>query len=177
VSEDWIERLGEFAQLADVGPVGPLLLYPDGTIQHAGVVVGMKGWADHVYKGESAIHRASPYVSPLVTRDVLAVTGACMMISRHKFQSIGTFDEQFQICGSDVEFCIRSHTLGHHNLYIPTVKIEHLESKTRSSFVPDVDFKQSAMKYGSFRTKGDPFFNKNLSRDNLSPQPLWPDQD
>jgi len=176
VSEDWIERLGEFAQLADVGPVGPLLLYPDGTIQHAGVVVGMKGWADHVYKGESAMHKTSPYVSPLVTRDVLAVTGACMMISRHKFQSIGTFDEQFQICGSDVEFCIRSHKLGHHNLYIPTVKIEHHESKTRSSFVPDSDFKQSAMKYGSFRTEGDPFFNKNLSRNNLSPQPLWPDQ-
>ena len=63
-----------------------MLLYEDGTIQHAGVVVGMGGWADHVFKGQKPEHMPTPFVSNVTTRNVLAVTGACMVIERKKFE-------------------------------------------------------------------------------------------
>ena len=94
------------ASLPEVGLVGPQLLYEDNTIQHAGVVVGMGGWADHVFKNQLPVHRSGPFVSPMLNRNVLAITGACQVIERAKFEQLGGFDEQFIICGSDVDICI-----------------------------------------------------------------------
>lgn len=82
ITPDWLERLAEKAMRDDVGIVGGLLLYEDDTIQHAGVVVGIRGWADHIYKGMKPVHYGSPYVSPMVTRNVTACTGALMAISK-----------------------------------------------------------------------------------------------
>jgi glycosyltransferase involved in cell wall biosynthesis len=170
ISPDWLQRLGEYALLPDTGVVGPLLLYPDQTVQHAGVVVGMGGWADHVFKGMSVSHYPSPFISMVVPRNVLAVTGACMVVSDRSFDQLGGFDESFEICGSDVDFCLRAHRKGMKNVYLPTVSLYHLESKTRSSHVPDGDFRQSATKYAPYRQEGDPFYNVNL--DVMSPQPV-----
>ncbi len=78
ISTDWIERLSEQALRDDVGAVGPLMLYQDGTIQHAGVVLGHGGWADHIFKGMHPVHYGSPFVSPMVKRNVLSVIGSCM---------------------------------------------------------------------------------------------------
>lgn len=171
ISEDWLESLVSWAQLPNVAVVGPLLRYEDDTIQHAGVVLGMGGWADHVFKGEEAVHKVGPFVSPVLTRNVLAVTGACQVIERLKFEELGRFDEEFIICGSDVELCIRAYKAGYNNVYLPKAELYHLESKSRSSFVPENDFELSKIKYEPYRTeKVDPFFNPNLDTMQSTPK-------
>jgi GT2 family glycosyltransferase len=169
ITPDWIERLAEVALLPDVATVGPLLLYGDGTVQHAGVVVGMGGWADHVYKGCPPVHHPSPFVSPVTTRNVLANTGACMAVERAKFDRLGGFDEAFVVCGSDVELGLRAHRAGMQNVFLAPVRLLHHESKTRGPDVPENDFAQSARKYSPFREDGDPFYSANLDPASTTP--------
>lgn len=170
ISPDWMETLCENAVREDIGVVGPLLLYEDGTVQHAGIIVGMGGWADHVYKETKLSHTGTPYVSPMVNRNVTAVTGACMAVSRKTIEEIGGFDERFIICGSDVELCIRAYAYGRNNLYTPYARIYHLESKSRDSYIPDVDFKMSYNCYTPFREMGDPFYNIQLDKKRTAPR-------
>lgn len=163
ISRDWLLRLVENALRPGIGVCAPLLLYEDGTIQHAGVVVGLGGWADHVYKGEPPQHRQDLFVSPMLRRDVLAVTGACMAIATDKFRTLTGFDEEFIICGSDVDLCLRAHRAGLRNVYLPEARLYHYESKTRDPrAIPEIDFVRSAASYGEFRTVGDPLYNSNL---------------
>lgn len=173
LADDWLDRLVENALREDIGVVGGLLLYPDGTIQHAGVVVGLGGWADHVYKGAQPVHCGDPFVSPMVPRNVTAVTGACMAFSRKLIESIGDFDEDFILCGSDVEICLRAIRYGYRNLYLPDVRLMHFESKTRALMdIPEVDFELSRRAYKGYLLSGDPFFNKNLDYGSCIPQPV-----
>ncbi|MEZ8695405.1 glycosyltransferase family 2 protein, partial [Vibrio splendidus] len=170
ISENWLESLLSWAQLPDVAVVGPQLLYEDDTLQHAGIVVGMGGWADHIFKSEKQMHKVGPFVSPVINRNVLAVTGACQVIERTKFEMLGGFDENFEICGSDVELCIRAHKEGYQNVYLADTVLYHLESKSRSSFVPENDFALSKLKYEPYRKEGvDPFFNPNLDMMSSTP--------
>jgi glycosyltransferase involved in cell wall biosynthesis len=174
LSADWLERLMEVALLPDVATVGPMLLFEDGTIQHAGVVVGMGGWADHVYRTCAAADDLSPYVASTMARNVLANTGAAMAIASGRFDLLGGFDESFEICGSDVEIGIRAHRRGLFNVYLPSVRLFHLESKTRSPHVPEGDFIQSDIKYAPYRLGGDPYYNPNLSLASTTPMPRYP---
>lgn len=162
IEGEWMTRLAEKAVQEKVGVVGGLLLYEDGTIQHGGVVAGMGGWADHVFKGMNPVHYGSPFVSPVVTRNVTAVTGACMAVSRKTLEKIGGFDERFIICGSDVEICIRAIEHGYRNIYDPYIRLYHLESKSRDSYIPEIDFELSDKMYKEYRKNGDPFYNINL---------------
>lgn len=171
ISPDWMERLCENALREEIGVVGPMLLFEDGTIQHAGIVVGFGGWADHIFRGMEPVHCGSPYVSPMVSRNVTAVTGACMAISRDTIDKIGGFDESFLVCGSDVEICIRAYEMGLNNLYNSRVKLYHLESKSRdASKVPEIDFKRSYEVYTPYREHGDPYFNMNLDYNSYVPR-------
>lgn len=122
----------------------------------------MGGWGDHVYKGMPPVHYGSPFVSPMVTRNVTAVTGACMAVSKKTIEKIGPFDEQFLICGSDVELCIRAEQKGYRNVYDPYVRLYHFESKTRDSYIPEVDFEMSRKMYAPYLAEGDPYYNKQL---------------
>lgn len=171
VTSDWLVRLVENALREDVGTCGPLLLYGDLTIQHAGVVVGMGGWADHVFKGLAPVHHQHLFVSPILRRDVLAVTGACMAVARDRFAQLGGFDETFQVCGSDVELCLRAHRAGLLNVYVAEARLIHHESKTRDArAVPEGDFVRSAEAYHPYRTAGDPMFNPNLDLYSATPK-------
>lgn len=170
IDPTWLDRLVENAMRPEVATVGPLLLYPDRTIQHAGVVVGIGGWADHPFKGLPAEHRQSLFVSPMLRRNVLAVTGACMAIERRTFEDLGGFDETFIVCGSDVELGLRAHRRGLWNVYVPEAVLVHHESKTRDAAkVPANDFARSDEAYGAFRHAGDPFFNPNLDWSRTTP--------
>lgn len=169
ITPEWLERLAEKAMRDDVGIVGGLLLYEDDTIQHAGVVVGIQGWADHIYKGMKPVHYGSPYVSPMVTRNVTACTGALMAISKKVIERIGGFDEDFIICGSDIEICIRAYLRGYVNIYDPHIKLYHYESKSRDSYIPEVDFEMSAFAYRTYREEGDPYYNCNLDYNLTTP--------
>jgi GT2 family glycosyltransferase len=163
IDPKWLRRLVEHAMRQDVAVCGPMLLYGDGTIQHAGVVIGMGGWADHVFKGLPPIHAQVNYVSPVMRRNVLAVTGACMVIERRKFAELGGFDESFVICGSDVELCLRAFKRGFLNVYVADAQLIHHESKTRDPrAIPPQDFIRSEQAYAPFRLEGDPYYNRNL---------------
>lgn len=162
ITRDWIERLCENALRGDIGAVGPMLLHEDGTIQHAGVVVGMGGWADHIFKGMRPVHCGTPHVSPVINRNVMAVTGACMAVSKRFIEKIGPFDERLVICGSDVEICIRAYEAGLRNLYAANVQLYHLESQSRDSFIPKIDFQLCAVVYKEYLENIDPYFNPRL---------------
>lgn len=169
ITGDWMERLVEKAVQPETGVVGGLLLYEDGTIQHAGVVVGIQGYADHIYKGMNPVHYGSPYVSPMVTRNVTACTGALIAIEKAKFENIGCFDEDFIICGSDIELCIRACLRGYRNVYDPHVRLYHYESKSRDSYIPPIDFEMSDFAYRIYREEGDPYYNNSLDYTNTTP--------
>ncbi len=169
ISPDWIEQLVQYASQPEVGVVGPMLLYDDNTIQHAGVVIGMNTWADHIYKACNAEMDSSNFVLPSITRNVMAVTGACLAIEKKKFEEIKGFSEKFIICGSDIEIGIRAYEKGLYNVYNPNVKIYHYESKSRDSFIPEVDFEMSEKAYRKYRGK-DPFYSKKLTYFNTTPE-------
>jgi GT2 family glycosyltransferase len=171
IDERWLGRLVENALRKEVGVCGPLLLYGDGTIQHAGVVVGMGGWADHIYKGAKALHMQCYAVSPVLRRNVLAVTGACMAITRERFEQLGGFDESFIVCGSDVDFCLRAYREGLLNVYVPEARLIHHESKTRDPRkIDENDFARSAAAYAPYRTEGDPYFHPALDPMSTTPR-------
>lgn len=168
---NWLETLASNALREEVGVVGPLLLYEDGTIQHGGVVVGLCGYADHLYKGMKPIHAGINFISPMVPRNVIGVTGACMAISSKTLKKIGLFDENFIICGSDIEICIRAYENGFRNIYTPNTYLKHLESKSRDSYIPAIDFKLSEKCYKKYWDNNDPFYNKNLTLETPVPTP------
>ena len=170
ISEDWMERLASQALRDNIGAVGGLLLYEDETIQHAGVVVGMGGWADHVFKGMPPNHHMENFVSPMVKRNVLAVTGSCLAVSKRTIESIGLFNEDFIVCGSDVELCLRAYQNGLKNIYDPLIRLYHYESKTRiPDNIPESDFDLSKKHYQKYWNDGDPYYNPNLSMMNTTP--------
>lgn len=171
ISPEWMQRLAEKALRKGTGVVGGLLLYEDGTIQHAGVVTGIGGWADHIFKGMKPVHYGSPFISPMVTRNVTAVTGACMAVSRKTIERIGNFDEEFIVCGSDIEICIRAINRGLVNVYDPYVKLYHYESKSRDARdIPEVDFQLSYKMYENYHHHTDPYYNINLDPESCIPR-------
>ncbi len=166
-SKGCFKSMCDLAAQEEVGAVGPLLLYPDGTIQHAGVVVGMNGYADHLYRGWSFQQAENfPFHSPKENRFVSAVTAACLMVEKKKFEQINGMDERFIVCGGDVDLCIRLHQAGYRNVYVGEVSLVHLESKTRDPYaIPKVDFTESERSYGDF-------LKQHEGRDPYYPEPL-----
>lgn len=176
ISPDWIESLLEFAQRPDVGAVGAKLLYPDNTIQHAGVIMGLGGYAGHAHQLLPAdafgyYHRLS------VPQDLSAVTAACVMISRQVFDAAKGFDESFALAYNDVDLCLKIRQLGKLVVYTPYAKLYHYESKTRGyEDTPEklarfgLEKKRLLAKWGELIKQGDPYYNPNLTllRDDFS---------
>jgi GT2 family glycosyltransferase len=160
----WIEGLLEEAQREEVGAVAPLLVYPDGRVQFAGAALGLQGFAGHPFAG-LAPDQGTPFGSAADgTRNWLAVTAACMMVKRRKFEAVGGFDESFAVGGNDVDLCLRLTEAGHRSLCVPDVRLLHDESASRDPRdIPARDFERSRERYGKFRTVGDPFYNPNLT--------------
>jgi len=130
ISPDWIDAMVEQAQRSSIGAVGVKLLYPDNTIQHAGVVMGLGGVAGHIYLGFPA--NFPGYFSNVVGMNNLsAVTGACLMCRRDVFESVGGFDEELTVGYNDVDLCLKMMAKGYYNIYVPHVSVYHYESKSR----------------------------------------------
>ena len=122
----------EQAQRPSIGAVGAKLLYPDDTVQHAGVVTGIGGVAGHSHKYAEA--SSGGYFNMLRTvNNYSAVTGACMMVRREVFERLGGFDEQLAIAFNDVDFCLKARRAGLYNVYLAHVVLYHYESKSRGA--------------------------------------------
>lgn len=173
ITPDWMEELLMYAMRKDVGVVGAKLYYPDKTIQHAGIVIGLGA---HRTAGHT--HYRIPeanvgYMGRLCyAQDVTAVTGACMMVSKALYEELGGLDESFTVALNDVDFCLRVREKGFLNIFTPFAELYHYESKSRGSDKKDeraLRYQQESdrfrVKWADALAKGDPYYNPNFSLD------------
>jgi GT2 family glycosyltransferase/2-polyprenyl-3-methyl-5-hydroxy-6-metoxy-1,4-benzoquinol methylase len=166
---EWLEELVRWAERSEIGVVGAKLLYPNGLIQHAGVVIGMQGHASHVFMG-SMEKQTGPFGSVDWYRNYSAVTGACMMIRREPFEEIGGFDEGYELVFSDVEICLRVINNGYRIVYTPYARLRHYEGQSRGLHIPASDMLRGYEDMKEMVERGDPYFNENLSYESQSPR-------
>ncbi|MFM7365155.1 MAG: glycosyltransferase [Cuspidothrix sp.] len=130
INNDWLDGMVEQAQRNSIGAVGALLLYPDNTIQHAGVVRGIGGVAGHSHK--YFVGDSYGYFNQLKTvNNYSSVTGACLMCRREVFEEVGGFEESLAVAFNDIDLCLKFLEKGYRNVYLPHVKLYHYESKSR----------------------------------------------
>jgi O-antigen biosynthesis protein len=168
---DWLGTLAAHLEQPGVAAVGPKLVFPDGRIQHAGVVVGMGGFGGHPFAQLPDDARWTPFGLADWPREVLALSSACLMVRRRDFEAVGGFDERFVVCGSDVDICLRLRRQPdrNHIVYTPRARLVHHESASRSgSAIPSTDFWESLRAYGSYLAQ-DPFFSPRLSLSSTAP--------
>jgi GT2 family glycosyltransferase/glycosyltransferase involved in cell wall biosynthesis/predicted SAM-dependent methyltransferase len=158
----WMRELVGWAGQPDIGVAGLQLIGPDDEIQHTGVILGLGGFADHIFEGTKP-HEDSIFGRNDWYRNCLAVTGACMAMRRELYDRIGGLDERFILCGSDVALGLDTVLRGYRNVCSPFGTIRHLESATRGSDVPRWDFFMSYWRYNSWLFGGDPYFSPNVS--------------
>lgn len=171
ISPRWIEEMLMYAQRSDVGAVGVKLYYPDNTIQHAGIGIGLLTLAGHYHRGFPKEHPG--YMGRLIyAHDVSAVTAACMMIPRRVWEEVGGLDESFKVAFNDVDLCMRIRKAGYLIVFTPFAELYHYESKSRGldsapekreRFVGEVTRFQERWK--KELAAGDPYYNPNFSLD------------
>ncbi len=177
ITPEWLENLLEHSQREEVAAVGGKLYYPNNTIQHAGIVIGLGGYAGHAHKNFPA--SSDGYFNRLnVIQNVSAVTGALLMTSRQVYEDLGGFDEEaFGVAYNDVDFCLRARERGLLNVFTPYVEAYHHESISRG--YEDTLEKQQRFRiemsnllerHGERIKAGDPYYNANLDqgRDDFS---------
>ena len=167
---DWLTRLVALAQRPEIGVVGPRLLYPDGRVQHAGMFLAAPGQARHAFR--YAPPEAPGYFGLALTeRDVIAVTGACLMTRRDVFARLGGFDERQSIINNDLDYCLRVWREGLLTLYTPHVTLVHHEAVSRAELGDEYDEVAFDANWAGLFQAGDPFFNPHLSKtqDDYSP--------
>ena len=169
ITPDWLEAMVEQAQRPTIGAVGSMLLYPDNTIQHAGVVLGLGGVAGHSHKHFPASHPG--YFSQVAAIDnYSAVTGACLMCRREVYEEVGGLEEELAIAFNDIDFCLKIVSRGYRNIYLPHVVLYHYESKSRgyedtpekqARFAKEIQYMQKKWQLLCDR---DPCYNPNLTK-------------
>ena len=127
ITLDWLERLAARASLPGVGAVGPMLLYPDETIQQAGVILGLSGVAGHACHGLPRGSRGY-FDRGCLEQDVSCLTAACLVMRKTAFQDLGGFDEELPIAYNDVDLCVRLRAAGWRMIWTPAVELYHQES-------------------------------------------------
>lgn len=171
INENWIEEMLGICQQKNVGIVGAKLLYPDNSVQHAGVIIGIGGVAGHIHKN---IKDSDPgyFSRAVIVNNFSAVTAACLLVKTNIFDEVGGLDETLEVAFNDVDFCMKVRNKGYLVVYTPFAKLHHFESKSRGNedtkekknrFSNEIDrFKE---KWQEELEKGDPYFNKNFRLD------------
>jgi len=162
IRPDWLTALVEYAQLDAVGAVGAKLLYGDGTIQHAGVVLNVGGVAQHAFRCTAKEVLGAPRLADL-PRSCSAVTGACMMVPRRVFDEVGGFDEALQVVFNDIDLCLRMRERRYQVVYTPHALLYHHEGASRGRFHPAEDEERFVARWSAQLGRVDPYYNPNLS--------------
>ena len=169
ITPDIFQSMLGFCMRPEVGIVGAKLLYNDHTVQHAGVLVGAGGLADHVFKG---IHEDDPgYMGRAISsQDVSAVTAACLLVKRSVYEEVGGLEDELQVAFNDVDFCLKVRKAGYLIVYDADVKLFHYESKSRGmedTTERFIRFGNEMMllnsKWDILSTFVDPYYNPNFS--------------
>ncbi len=169
ISPDWIQGMLGNCQRPEVGITGAKLYYPDNTVQHAGIIIGIGGIAGHAFLNlprsrSGYLHKAS------IQMDYSAVTAACMMVKKSVYEEVGGFEEKLTVAFNDVDFCLRAGKAGYLVVYNPRVELYHDESKSRGAednpekvrrFQEEIEFMRS--RWIDLLKAGDPCYNKNLT--------------
>ena len=161
---DWMTTMAEHVQRPEVGAVGLRLLYPDDTVQHAGIVVGVGGIAEYAFRGSPA---EVPGVCRQLqaTRNYSAVTGACLLTRRDVFEEVGGFDEEcLPVHFNDVDLCLKMRRAGYSIVYTPFARLYHHESRVRSQPVEPLEANPMRERWAQVLER-DPYYNPNLSRE------------
>ena len=173
ITPDWLQELVSQAMRPDVGAVGAMLYYPNDTIQHAGVVLGVHGVAAHLYAG---MPRGYPGHGgrARVAQSLSAVTGACLVVRREVYDQVGGLDPGLAVAFNDIDFCLRTRAAGYRNVWTPFAELYHHESASRGvedteqkkgRFAAEVELMQR--RWGDALT-ADPAYNVNLSLRSLN---------
>ena len=168
ISPRWMEEMVMYAQQDRVGCVGAKLLYPDNTIQHAGIGFGFLTLAAHMHKNFPVGHPG--YMGRLVyAQDVYAVTAACLMVRKDVYEQVNGLDESFAVAFNDVDFCVRVREAGYTNVFTPFAQLYHYESKSRGLDESPAKRKRFASEVERFQKRwakqlaaGDPCMNPNF---------------
>ena len=173
ITPDWIEELLMYAQRKDVGAVGAKLYYEDRTIQHAGVVLGLGAHRTAGHSHYRVDHRNLGYMGRLCyAQNVMAVTGACLMMRKSLYEELGGLDEKFAVALNDVDLCIRAWKAGRVNVFTPFAELYHYESASRGTDLSGANAERYEKESALFRERwkellaqGDPYYNPNFSLD------------
>jgi glycosyltransferase involved in cell wall biosynthesis len=168
ITPDWLEEMISFALLPDAGCVGARLWYPDGRLQHGGVLLGVGGVANHAHYLEGK-GSAGYFGRAVLHQSFSAVTAACMVVRQAVYQQLGGLDETLAVAFNDVDFCLRVRDAGYHNIWTPYAEMIHHESVSRG----DEDTPEKKARFnGEIHTlelrwkdtlDNDPAYNSNLS--------------
>ena len=169
IGKDWLEEMLANCQRKEVGIVGAKLYYPGGQVQHAGVIVGIRGIAGNMFRGlpkgySGYLHKAS------TQQDLSAVTAACMMVKRSVYEEVGGFEERLAVAFNDIDFCLKVRRCGYLVVYDPYVELYHYESRSRGAedneekirrYQCEIDYVRR--NWSEIMEKGDPMYNPNLT--------------
>lgn len=169
ISKKWIEEMLMYAEMQSVGAVGCMLYYPDDTIQHAGVILGIGGVAGHSHKNfkvwEKGYNERLMYV-----QELSAVTAACMMTKKSIYEKLGGLDEKFEVAFNDVDYCMRVKQAGLNIVFTPYAKMYHYESLSRGYDTTEEkekrfrgESRRFLDKWGQKIKNGDEFYNPHLT--------------
>jgi GT2 family glycosyltransferase len=170
---DWLtELLRQCAHKGGAAICGAMLYYPDDTLQHAGVITGLGGYAGHSHKYKQK--GGSGYLFRTATvQDFSAVTGACLLVRASVYDEVGGLDEQFAVAFNDVDFCLRVRDAGYRIAWTPYAQLVHYESKSRGGDEKDpakaarfaAEQQRLYAIHGKEDILDDPYYNPNLTRD------------
>lgn len=163
IDPEWLDALLEHAQRPEVGITGARLLYPGRRVQHAGMFLATMAIARHAFRF-AAEDEPGYFGLSLTQRNVMAVTGACMLVRRDVFDALGRFDEAHEVINNDVDFCLRAHQAGFLTVYTPYATLIHHEQASRDQVVETFDTSHFEQRWKSLFTKGDPYFSPMISR-------------
>lgn len=171
IDPNWLKEMVIELLQPGVGIVGSRLYYPDGTLQHAGVVLGLNGSAGHIFRGQ---HRDDPnyMYRSMLTQELSAVTAACLVTRRDVYQALGGLDVQYAVAFNDIDYCLRARKSGWKVVYHPAAELIHHESASRGR--DRTKTKQNRLKFEKELLisrhadfiENDPAYNPNLSRSN-----------
>ena len=165
----WLDEMVAQALRPEIGAVGAKLFYPDRTVQHAGVLIGVKGVACHAMAHIQGDHPGFMGLN-LVARNVSAVTAACLVVRREVFEQVGGFDaDNLPVSYNDVDLCLKIQAAGYRNLWTPAAKLVHHESVSRGEDTRPEHRERALREYGHMQARwqkalaADPYYNPNLT--------------
>lgn len=169
ITPDWLEEMVMFAQRGDVGAVGAKLYYPDDTVQHAGVILGVGGVGGHAHKGFGR-DEYGYMTRAQIAQNLTACTAACLMIPASVYREVGGLDEGYAVAFNDVDLCMKIRRAGYLIVFTPFAELYHHESKSRGSEnTPEKvarfnsEVARFEERWGAQLEKGDPYYNPNLT--------------